>query len=167
MSRQTAEITIRDYGTITVQLDPECAPITVANFVDLANRGFYNGLTFHRIISGFMMQGGDPAGNGTGGSDKEIRGEFRKNGVANSRSHTRGAISMARAMDPDSASSQFFICHQDAKFLDGSYAAFGFVTDGMEVVDKVCEQAKPVDGNGTIRRKEQPVIESIVIKTAD
>ena len=108
-----------------------------------------------------------PAWRRTGGSDKEIRGEFRKNGVANSRSHTRGAISMARAMDPDSASSQFFICHQDAKFLDGSYAAFGFVTDGMDVVDKVCEQAKPVDGNGTIRRNEQPVIESIVIKTAD
>ena len=114
-----AEIEIQDYGTITVELDGDAAPITVQNFMDLANAGFYDGLTFHRIISGFMMQGGDPNGNGTGGSENTIKGEFSANGVENPLSHTRGAISMARAQDPDSASSQFFICHADSTFLDG------------------------------------------------
>ena len=158
-----AEIEIQDYGTITVELDGDAAPITVQNFMDLANAGFYDGLTFHRIISGFMMQGGDPNGNGTGGSENTIKGEFSANGVENPLSHTRGAISMARAQDPDSASSQFFICHADSTFLDGQYACFGYVTDGMDVVDAVCEAAQPTDDNGTIPAEAQPVITSIRI----
>ena len=156
-----AEIEIQDYGTITVELDGDAAPITVQNFMDLANAGFYDGLTFHRIISGFMMQGGDPNGNGTGGSENTIKGEFSANGVENPLSHTRGAISMARAQDPDSASSQFFICHADSTFLDGQYACFGYVTDGMGVVDAVCEAAQPTDDNGTIPADQQPVITAI------
>ena len=158
-----AEIEIQDYGTITVELDGDAAPITVQNFMDLANAGFYDGLTFHRIIAGFMMQGGDPNGNGTGGSENTIKGEFSANGVENPLSHTRGAISMARAQDPDSASSQFFICHADSTFLDGQYACFGYVTDGMDVVDAVCEAAQPTDENGTIPAEAQPVITSIRI----
>ena len=156
-----AEIDIQDYGTITVELDGDAAPITVQNFMDLANAGFYDGLTFHRIISGFMMQGGDPNGNGTGGSENTIKGEFSANGVENTLSHTRGAISMARSQNPDSASSQFFICHADSTFLDGQYACFGYVTDGMDVVDDVCEAAQPTDGNGTIPADQQPVITAI------
>ena len=156
-----AEIEIQDYGTITVELDGDAAPITVQNFMDLANAGFYDGLTFHRIISGFMMQGGDPNGNGTGGSENTIKGEFSANGVENTLSHTRGAISMARSQNPDSASSQFFICHADSTFLDGQYACFGYVTDGMDVVDDVCEAAQPTDGNGTIPADQQPVITAI------
>lgn len=156
-----AEIEIQDYGTITVELDGDAAPITVQNFMDLANEGFYDGLTFHRIISGFMMQGGDPKGNGTGGSENTIKGEFSANGVENKLSHTRGAISMARAQNYDSASSQFFICHADSTFLDGQYACFGYVTDGMDVVDAVCEAAQPTDDNGTIPADQQPVITAI------
>ena len=158
-----AEIEIQDYGTITVELDGDAAPITVQNFMDLANAGFYDGLTFHRIISGFMMQGGDPNGNGTGGSENTIKGEFSSNGVENTLSHTRGAISMARSQNPDSASSQFFICHADSTFLDGQYACFGYVTDGMDVVDAVCEAAQPTDDNGTISADQQPVITAIRI----
>ena len=158
-----AEIEIQDYGTITVELDGDAAPITVQNFMDLANAGFYDGLTFHRIISGFMMQGGDPNGNGTGGSENTIKGEFSANGVENSLSHTRGAISMARSQAYDSASSQFFICHADSTFLDGQYACFGYVTDGMDVVDAVCEAAQPTDDNGTIPADQQPVITAIRI----
>ena len=156
-----AEIDIQDYGTITVELDGDAAPITVQNFMDLANDGFYDGLTFHRIIAGFMMQGGDPNGNGTGGSENTIKGEFSANGVENSLSHTRGAISMARSQAYDSASSQFFICHADSTFLDGQYACFGYVTDGMDVVDAVCEAAQPTDDNGTIPADQQPVITAI------
>ena len=156
-----AEIDIQDYGTITVELDGDIAPITVQNFMDLANDGFYDGLTFHRIIAGFMMQGGDPNGNGTGGSENTIKGEFSANGVENSLSHTRGAISMARSQAYDSASSQFFICHADSTFLDGQYACFGYVTDGMDVVDAVCEAAQPTDDNGTIPADQQPVITAI------
>ena len=156
-----AEIDIQDYGTITVELDGDAAPITVQNFMDLANDGFYDGLTFHRIIAGFMMQGGDPNGNGTGGSENTIKGEFSANGVENSLSHTRGAISMARSQAYDSASSQFFICHADSTFLDGQYACFGYVTDGMDVVDAVCEAAQPTDDNGTISADQQPVITAI------
>lgn len=159
-----ADIVIADYGTITVELDGEAAPITVENFVSLAKDGFYDGLTFHRIMAGFMMQGGDPDGNGTGGSDTKIKGEFSANGVQNDLSHTRGAISMARSMDMNSASSQFFIVHQDSTFLDGNYAAFGYVTEGMEVVDAVCEAAQPIDNNGTIPAENQPVITSITIR---
>lgn len=161
----TVDIVIRDYGTITVQLDGSAAPITVENFVTLAKEGFYDGLTFHRIIEGFMMQGGDPDGTGFGGSDKAIKGEFPSNGVDNPLSHTRGAISMARTNQPDSASSQFFIVHKDAsRSLDGDYAVFGYVTEGIEVVDAVCEAAQPVDNNGTIPPASQPVIESITVR---
>ena len=136
-------IDVQDYGTISLELDADTAPISVTNFINLANEGFYDGLTFHRIISGFMIQGGDPNGNGTGGSEKTIKGEFSANGVENDISHVRGVISMARANDPDSGSSQFFIVHEDSTFLDGQYAAFGHVTDGMDVVDAICE-AVPV-----------------------
>ena len=159
----TAVIDVKDYGTITVELYPDVAPITVENFVSLAKKGFYDGLTFHRIIKGFMIQGGDPLGNGTGGSGKTIKGEFSGNGVNNPLKHTRGVISMARSSDPNSASSQFFIMHEDAPHLDGQYAAFGKVTEGMEVVDKIANDAKPVDGNGTIPSSKQPVINSIKI----
>lgn len=157
------QINIKDYGTIEVELDADQAPITVTNFVKLVNEGFYDGLTFHRIINGFMMQGGDPNGNGTGGSDEEIKGEFAQNGVENTLSHTRGAISMARATDPNSASSQFFIMHQDAPGLDGQYACFGYVTSGMEIVDSICENAVVTDRNGTVAKENQPVIESIEV----
>lgn len=158
-----AEIKIQDMGTITVELDGDAAPITVQNFMDLAESGFYDGLTFHRIINGFMMQGGDPNGDGTGGSEQTIKGEFSENGVENDLSHTRGAISMARAQDMDSASSQFFIVHQDSTYLDGQYACFGYVTDGMDIVDEICENTKVEDGNGTVLPENQPVIESIMI----
>ncbi len=158
-----AEIVIRDIGTVKVELDGDSAPITVQNFMDLANEGFYDGLTFHRIMEGFMIQGGDPAGNGTGGSDHNIKGEFAANGVNNPISHKKGVISMARAQDPDSASSQFFIVQEDSEFLDGQYAAFGHVTEGMEFVDIIAKEAKPIDDNGTIPAEEQPVIETIKI----
>lgn len=160
-----ADIDIKDYGTITVKLDPVNAPITCTNFVKLANDKFYDGLTFHRIMEDFMMQGGDPLGNGTGGSNETIKGEFSSNGYTNNLSHTRGAISMARSNDPDSASSQFFIVHKDSTFLDGNYAVFGYVTEGIDVVDMVCEDAVPVDNNGTILSNQQPVINSIIIRT--
>ena len=157
------KIMVKDYGTISVELDADVAPITVTNFVDLAKDGFYDGLTFHRIISGFMIQGGDPLGNGTGGSDKTIKGEFSENGVENSISHVRGTISMARSQDYDSASSQFFIMHKDNPGLDGQYAAFGTVTKGMEVVDKICEDTQVEDENGTVAAENQPVIKSIKV----
>lgn len=158
-----AEIEVEDYGTISLELDADTAPITVTNFVNLAKDGFYDGLTFHRIIDGFMIQGGDPLGNGTGGSDETIKGEFSDNGVENDISHVRGTISMARSSDPDSASSQFFIVHQDSTYLDGQYAAFGHVTDGMDVVDAICEDTPVQDGNGTVAADDQPVITSITI----
>ncbi len=156
-------IDIKDYGTITVKLDPSQAPITVQNFINLAQSGFYDELTFHRIISGFMIQGGDPKGNGTGGSGTNIKGEFTSNGHNNTLSHKRGVISMARSNKPDSASSQFFIMHQDYPSLDGQYAAFGYVTEGIEVVDAICKAANPVDNNGTILAADQPVIKSVRI----
>lgn len=155
------EIVIRDYGTIAVELDADAAPITVANFLKLAKSGFYDGLAFHRIINGFMMQGGDPEGTGMGGSSEKIKGEFSANGVKNDLSHTRGAISMARSQAMDSASSQFFIVHQDSTFLDGQYACFGYVTDGMDVVDAICETVPVVDNNGTVQDGHQPVMETI------
>ena len=132
-----AIIDIKDYGTIKVELNPKEAPITVENFVKLAKSGFYNGLTFHRVIKGFMIQGGCPLGNGTGGPGYNIKGEFSSNGVPNNISHKRGVISMARAYDPNSAGSQFFIMHKDGNFLDGQYAAFGETIEGIEVVDKI------------------------------
>ncbi len=155
------EIDINDYGTIALELDADTAPISVTNFVNLAKEGFYDGLTFHRIIDGFMIQGGDPLGNGTGGSENNIKGEFESNGVKNNISHERGVISMARANDPDSASSQFFIVHEDSDFLDGQYAAFGHVTDGIEIVDQICEDTPVQDDNGTVLTDDQPVISTI------
>lgn len=159
----TAVIEVANYGTITAELDAGAAPKTVENFVDLANEGFYDGLTFHRIMDGFMIQGGDPEGDGTGGSDTTIAGEFSANGFENDLSHTRGALSMARSKDYNSASSQFFIVHEDSTYLDGNYAAFGYVTDGMEVVDAICEAAEPTDNNGSIAPEAQPIITSIQI----
>lgn len=156
-------ITVENYGAITVELDAAAAPETCANFIKLAESGFYDGLTFHRIMSGFMIQGGDPNGNGTGGSSETVKGEFAANGFNNTLSHTRGAISMARSNDYNSASSQFFIVHEDSTFLDGSYACFGYVTDGMDVVDAICADAEPTDNNGTIPSDEQPVITSVKV----
>ena len=156
-------IDVQDYGMISLELDADTAPISVTNFINLANEGFYDGLTFHRIISGFMIQGGDPNGNGTGGSEKTIKGEFSANGVENDISHVRGVISMARANDPDSGSSQFFIVHEDSTFLDGQYAAFGHVTDGMDVVDAICEAVPVQDNNGTVAAADQPVITAVTV----
>ena len=156
------EIKIKNYGSIKLKLDANTAPITVSNFVGLANDGFYNGLTFHRIIKGFMIQGGDPNGDGTGGSKDTIKGEFSSTGVDNPLKHTRGVSSMARSQSNDSASSQFFIMHEDAPSLDGEYAAFGCAYSGMDIVDKICNDAKTEDSNGTVLKKNQPVIESII-----
>lgn len=132
-----ATLTMENGGVITIELYPDVAPNTVANFVTLANSGFYDGLTFHRVISGFMIQGGDPDGNGTGGPGYSIKGEFTQNGFQNDLKHDRGIISMARANNPDSAGSQFFIMHQNSPWLDGAYAAFGKVLEGMDVVDAI------------------------------
>lgn len=156
-------IEIENYGTISLELDADLAPITVTNFIDLAKSGFYDGLTFHRIISGFMIQGGDPLGNGTGGSEQTIKGEFSANGVENNLSHKRGVISMARANDMDSASSQFFIVHEDSDFLDGQYAGFGVVTEGIEIVDQICEKTQVEDGNGTVLAENQPKITKVTV----
>lgn len=157
------EIDVKDHGTISVELDADIAPITVQNFITLAENGFYDGLTFHRIIDGFMIQGGDPLGNGTGGSDETIKGEFSSNGVDNGIKHVRGTISMARSLDPDSASSQFFIVHQDSPHLDGDYAAFGHVTDGMDIVDKLCTDTVISGENGAVAPEDQPVISTITV----
>ena len=137
MANRIVRITMDSGKTIRLELYPEIAPITVENFLDLVNKGFYNGLTFHRIIPGFMIQGGDPSGNGTGGPGYSIKGEFKSNGVNNTMKHERGVISMARAFDPNSAGSQFFIMHKDAPHLDGEYAAFGKVIEGLEAVDEI------------------------------
>ena len=128
---------IKDLGTITLELFPEVAPITVANFLNLVSNNFYNGIIFHRVIEDFMIQGGDPLGSGVGGSKEKIKGEFESNGVNNPLKHSRGVISMARTYMPNSASSQFFIMHKDAPHLDGDYAAFGVVVSGIDVVDKI------------------------------
>lgn len=159
-----AVITIEGYDEpIVFEMDEGIAPETVDNFVSLAQSGFYNGLTLHRIIEGFMIQGGDPRGNGTGGSSHQIVGEFASNGFENSLKHVRGTVSMARSTDPDSASSQFFIVQEDSSNLDGEYAAFGTVVSGMETVDAIAASANPSDDNGTIKKEEQPVITSIVV----
>ena len=157
-----AQITIKDYGTINVELYADIAPITVANFAKLVNKGFYNGLTFHRIISGFMIQGGDPNGNGTGGSDENIKGEFAQNGVKNTLSHTRGVISMARSMAYNSASSQFFIMTSNNHTnLSGYYAGFGKVIEGMDIVKEIanveCKAADTNDKNSSSSEVSTPV----------
>lgn len=144
------EIEMENGGVIRLELDATAAPLTVANFEKLVKEGFYDGLIFHRVIEGFMIQGGDPLGNGMGGAKDNIKGEFLMNGVRNPISHRRGVISMARAQDPNSASSQFFIMHQDGTFLDGQYAAFGHVVEGMDVVDEIANvrtnaMDKPLD----------------------
>ncbi|MGN0796254.1 MAG: peptidylprolyl isomerase [Christensenellales bacterium] len=147
---------IEGKGNIKIELDEKVAPITVQNFKELVESGFYDGLIFHRVISGFMIQGGDPTGTGCGGSSKNIKGEFRINGFDNPLSHTRGVISMARSNNPDSASSQFFICHEDAKFLDGQYAAFGKVFEGMDVVDRIA--------NSATDRNDRPIENQVISK---
>lgn len=154
------KITMNGGGEIELELYPDIAPDTVANFKELVQASFYDGLTFHRIIKGFMIQGGDPLGNGMGGSDKCIRGEFKMNGFDNPLKHTRGVISMARSQNPNSASSQFFIMHADAPHLDGSYAAFGRVTKGLEIVDEIADTPVGFDGQTP---KVVPVIESITL----
>ncbi len=156
-------INIENYGTISVELNGDVAPITVANFLQLADKGFYDGLTFHRIIKGFMMQGGASLGNEAGGSVESIVGEFAQNGIENPLLHTRGAISMARSTGMDTASSQFFIVHEDSPHLNELYACFGYVTEGMEIVDAICEDTKVEDDNGTVAKENQPRIESIVV----
>ena len=155
------EIDVQDYGTISVELDSDTAPLTVENFLNLASSGFYNGLTFHRIMEGFMIQGGDPEGTGMGGSDQTIIGEFSANGIVNNISHVRGVISMARSQDYNSASSQFFIVQEDSTFLDGNYAGFGHVTDGMDIVDQICFDTVNTDTNGGVAPEDQPVITEI------
>jgi peptidyl-prolyl cis-trans isomerase B (cyclophilin B) len=155
------EIDVQDMGTIALELDGDTAPITVENFCKLAADGFYDGLTFHRVIDGFMIQGGDPQGDGTGGTDDKIQGEFSANGIENNISHLRGTISMARSDDYDSASCQFFIVQADSTFLDGQYAAFGHVTSGMEIVDEICANTPVEDSNGTVSWWNQPVITAV------
>ena len=156
-----AKIKVKDYGTIEVELDGDTAPITVANFVKLVNEKFYDGLTFHRIMSGFMIQGGDPLGNGTGGSDETIKGEFSSNGVENNISHKRGVISMARSSEPDSASSQFFIMHADAPHLDGQYAAFGKLVEGEDVLDSIAS----IDTDWSDRPRTPQVMKTVTVDT--
>ncbi|MGN1043041.1 MAG: peptidylprolyl isomerase [Christensenellales bacterium] len=153
----SVKIEMENGDCVVVRLFDEIAPVTVKNFQKLVKNGFYDGLIFHRVISGFMIQGGDPLGNGTGGSSERIKGEFLYNGVKNNLSHERGVISMARAQHPDSASSQFFICHADAKFLDGQYAAFGKVTEGMETVDKIAAVATDYNDRPLIEQKMKRV----------
>ena len=137
MANPIVTIQMKDGGVMKAELYPEIAPETVKNFVDLASKGFYNGLIFHRVIPGFMIQGGDPEGTGMGGPGYKIKGEFTANGFRNDLKHTRGVLSMARAMDPNSAGSQFFIMHEDSPHLDGQYAAFGKLIEGIEVVDQI------------------------------
>lgn len=156
-----AEIEMEDGKIIKLALYGEEAPVTVANFVKLANENFYDNLTFHRIYRGFMIQGGDPRGNGTGGSDENIKGEFAANGVKNTISHKRGVISMARSQNPNSASSQFFICHADATFLDGNYAAFGEVVEGIDVVDEIADTPVTYGMSG---ERTTPLVD-VVMKT--
>lgn len=158
MENTKIKITMENGGEIEAELYKDVAPITVENFVNLVNEHFYDGLIFHRVIKGFMIQGGDPTGTGMSGSGKNIKGEFKANGVENNLKHVRGVLSMARAYDPNSASSQFFIMHQDAPHLDGQYAAFGKVTKGIEVVDEIA--------NTKTDRRDKPLTEQ-KIKTIE
>lgn len=160
---ENIKVTMENGESFVIELCPEQAPITCENFLKLVKSGFYNGLTFHRVIDGFMAQGGDPNGNGMGGSDENIKGEFRMNGVNNTLSHTRGVISMARSQNPNSASSQFFICYGDCTFLDGQYAAFGKVTEGMETVDNFLK----IDRRMSFGGERSTPVEPIVMKTVE
>ena len=159
------EMSIKDYGNIKLELDADNTPITVTNFVKLINDKFYDGLTIHRVINDFMIQGGDPNQDGSGGSIDTIKGEFSSNGINNKILHKRGVISMARRSDdPDSASSQFFIMQKDNETLDGNYAAFGKVTSGMDVIDKIVESTSSLgDDNGILPNENQPIIEYIKV----
>ncbi len=158
-SNQLVKFTMENGGSFIIELYPEYAPATVENFVNLVSEGFYDGLTFHRVVEDFMAQGGDPEGTGMGGSDKKIKGEFINNGFTqNTLSHTRGVISMARSSNPNSASSQFFICYGDATFLDGDYAAFGMVTEGMEVVDSFLEIERTIGNDGALSSPVEPIV---------
>jgi len=161
MANPIITITMASGDTIKVELYPDVAPNTVNNFISLVKKGFYDGTIFHRVISGFMIQGGDPDGTGMGGPDYSIKGEFRSNGFDSKLSHARGVISMARAMDPDSAGSQFFIMHADGNFLDGQYAAFGTVTEGLETVDKIADTATDRGD----RPYEDQVMQSVTVDT--
>ena len=152
------KVTMENGGEFIIELYPEVAPITCENFLSLVKSGFYNGIGFHRVIDGFMAQGGDPEGTGCGGSGKNIKGEFAMNGVMNTLSHTRGVISMARSQHPDSASSQFFICYGDCTFLDGQYAAFGKVTEGMEVVDDFLSIPRRMSFGGEVSVPTEPIV---------
>ena len=162
MSNPIITIEMNDGGVIKAELYPEIAPATVENFVKLAGSGFYNGLTFHRVYTGFVIQGGCPLGNGYGGSDENIKGEFAQNGFNNPIKHERGVLSMARsAAGPDTASSQFFIMHQAAPSLDGGYAAFGRLLSGIEIVDAICKDTPVIDRNGNVAAENQPVITAV------
>ena len=162
MNNPIVTFTMENGEVFKAELYPEIAPNTVNNFISLVKKGFYDGLTFHRIIAGFMIQGGDPDGRGTGGPGYEIKGEFAGNGFKqNSLKHTEGVLSMARAMDPDSAGSQFFVMVDAAPHLDGQYAAFGKVIEGIEAVDKICAATPVTDNNGSVSKANQPVILSI------
>ncbi len=152
------KVTMENGGEFIIELYPEVAPITCENFLSLVKSGFYNGIGFHRVIDGFMAQGGDPEGTGCGGSDKCIKGEFAMNGVNNTLSHTRGVVSMARSQNPNSASSQFFICYGDCTFLDGQYAAFGKVTEGMEVVDDFLSIPRRMSFGGEVSVPTEPIV---------
>ena len=166
-SDNAAEITV-DENSFVITLRPDVAPITCENFENLVSEGFYDGLTFHRVVDNFMAQGGDPKGDGTGGSTETIKGEFSSNGVENTLSHQKGVVSMARSMDPDSASSQFFICYTDCSFLDGQYAAFGEVTEGMEVVDSFLQVERSANSMGEIAVPTTPItISKAVMIDAD
>ncbi len=157
------EMSVKGYGKMVLLLDATTAPMTVANFLELVGEGFYDGLTFHRVVDDFMIQGGDPDGTGGGGSDEEIIGEFLYNGYPNDISHIRGVISMARGYDFDSASSQFFICNADSTLLDGQYAAFGYVVAGLSVVDKITKKTVDLTVNENLAPEDQPVIEYIKV----
>lgn len=160
---ENIKVTMENGESFVIELCPEQAPITCENFLRLVKSGFYNGLTFHRVIDGFMAQGGDPEGTGCGGSDENIKGEFRMNGVNNTLSHTRGVISMARSQNPNSASSQFFICYGDCTFLDGQYAAFGKVIEGMQTVDNFLK----IDRRMSFGGERSTPVEPIVMKTVE
>ena len=160
---ENIKVTMENGESFVIELCPEQAPITCENFLKLVKSGVYNGLTFHRVNDGFMAQGGDPEGTGCGGSDENIKGEFRMNGVNNTLSHTRGVISMARSQNPNSASSQFFICYGDCTFLDGQYAAFGKVIEGMETVDNFLK----IDRRMSFGGERSTPVEPIVMKTVE